>query len=158
MAKIGQQLPAPLWPWGGPRAVRERLVDRAQLDRKNARKKGDPKNPALASAALLESIGPGHSAEELRLPLPPSPSGHEADVEGYLDRAPLLSVAERLAEAQQTALQHGLGALRAAPERVERLKSLLARESSMLELVATVSSDMAEIERRRREETMAEGF
>ncbi len=159
MSKIGGQQPrAPAWPWGGPREVRGKLVDRAQLERKNVRKKGDPKNPALASAALLDSIGPAHSAEELRLPLPPGPAGHDADVEGYLDRGALSTVAERLADAHQDALQRGLGTLRAAPDRVERLKSLLARESSMLELVGGVSNDMAEIERRRREETSTEGY
>lgn len=159
MAKIGGQQPrAPAWPWGGPREVRGKLVDRTQLEQKNVRKKGDPKNPALASTALLDFIGPAHSAEELRLPLPPGPAGHDADVEGYLDRGPLSSVAERLAEANQEALQRGLGSLRAAPERVERLKALLARESQMLDLISSVSGDMAEIERRRREETQAEGF
>jgi hypothetical protein len=158
MAKIGGQPSAPAWPWGGPREVQGKLVQRAQLERKNVRKKGDPKNPALASTALLDSIGPAHSAEEIRLPLPPGPSGHDADLEGYSDRGPLSTVAERMAEAQQDALQRGLGTLRAAPERVERLKSLLARESQMLELVGNVSNDMAEIERRRREETQAEGF
>jgi hypothetical protein len=66
MAKISQQPPAPLWPWGGPRSVRERLVDPKQLDRKS--RKGDPKNPALASAALLEFLAPAHSSEEVRLP------------------------------------------------------------------------------------------
>ena len=159
MAKIGGQQPrAPSWPWGGPKEVRGRLVDRTQLERKNVRKKGDPKNPSLASAALLDSIGPAHSAEEVRLPLPPGPAGHDADVEGYLDRGPLNTVAERMQEAQQESLQRGLGALRAAPDRVERLKSLLAREAQMLELIGTVSNDMAEIERRRREETQAEGY
>jgi hypothetical protein len=61
-------------------------------------------------------------------------------------------------EAQQETLQRGLSTLRAAPDRVERLKSLLAREAQMLELIGTVSNDMAEIERRRREETSAEGY
>ncbi|MDP1828194.1 MAG: hypothetical protein Q8L48_33270 [Archangium sp.] len=159
MAKIGQpQTRAPAWPWGGPQGVREKLVNKAQLDRKNVRKKGDPKNPALASTALLDSIGPASSAEEIRLPMPPSPAGHDSDVEGYLDRGPLNTVAERLAEANQEAMQRGLGAIRAPADRVERLKSLLARESSMLELVGTVSNDMAEIERRRREETIEEGY
>lgn len=157
MAKIGQQQPrAPSWPWGGPREVRGKLVDRAQL--KNVRKKGDPKNPALASASLLDFIGPASSSEEIRLPLPPAPRGHDSDVEGYLDRGPLTTVAERLQEAQQEALQRGLGAIRAPPDRVERLKSLLAREAQMLELVGTVSNDMAEIERRRREEQAEEGY
>lgn len=159
MAKIGGQQPrAPAWPWGGPREVRGKLVDKTQLERKNVRKKGDPKNPALASTALLDFIGPAHSAEEIRLPLPPGPAGHDADVEGYLDRGPLSTVAERMQEAQQETLQRGLGMLRAAPDRVERLKSLLARESSMLQLIGNVSNDMAEIERRRREESSTEGF
>lgn len=159
MAKIGQPQPrAPAWPWGGPREVRGKLVDKTQLERKNVRKKGDPKNPALASTALLDFIGPAHSAEEIRLPLPPGPAGHDADVEGYLDRGPLSTVAERMQEAQQETLQRGLGMLRAAPDRVERLKSLLARESQMLELIGSVSNDMAEIERKRREESSTEGF
>jgi len=145
----------------GPGAARKRFRASSsigQLERKNVRKKGDPKNPSLASAALLDFIGPAHSAEEVRLPLPPGPAGHDADVEGYLDRGPLNTVAERMQEAQQETLQRGLGMLRAAPDRVERLKSLLAREAQMLELIGTVSNDMAEIERRRREETSAEGY
>lgn len=160
MAKIGQpQTPrAPNWPWGGPKEVRGKLVDRAQLEKKNVRKKGDPKNPSLASAALLDSIGPAHSAEEVRLPMPPGPAGHDADLESYTDRGPLSSVAERLSEMNQDVLQRGLGAIRAPAERVDRLKSLLARESQMLELIGGVSNDMAEIERRRREETQAEGY
>lgn len=159
MAKIGGQQPrAPSWPWGGPREVRGKLVDRTQLERKNVRKKGDPKNPALASTALLDFIGPAHSAEELRLPLPPGPAGHDADLEGYSDRGPLNTVAERLSEESQEALQRGLGALRAPADRVERLKALLSRESAMLELVGGVSADMAEIERKRREETAGEGY
>ena len=73
MAKINNQPPkAPLWPWGGPRSVREKLVDPTQFDRKKKLKKtGNPKSPALASAALLDFIGPAHSSEELRLPTPP---------------------------------------------------------------------------------------
>lgn len=159
MAKVGGQQPrAPSWPWGGPREVRGKLVDRAQLERKNVRKKGDPKNPALASAALLDFIGPAHSAEEIRLPMPPGPAGHDADLESYTDRGPLSSVAERMSEANEEALQRGLTTLRAPPDRVERLKSLLAREAQMLDLVNGVSNDMAEIERKRREETIAEGY
>jgi len=158
MAKIGQQQPrAPMWPWGGPRTVRDKLVDRSQIDRKNVRKKGDPKNPALASAALLDFIGPAHSAEELRLPMPVPPGGHDADIEGYSDRPQLQSVAERMNEIRQAALERGFQSLRAAPDRVDRLRSLLQREAQMLELVGTVSADQAEIERRRREETQDEG-
>lgn len=159
MAKIGQQQPrAPMWPWGGPRSVRDKLVDRSQLDRKSVRKKGDPKNPALASAALLDFIGPAHSAEEMRLPMPVPPGGHDADLDGYLDRPQLQSVAERMNEIRQAALERGFQSLRAAPDRVDRLRSLLQREASMLELVGNVSADQAEIERRRREETLEEGY
>jgi len=58
MAKVNQQPPrAPLWPWGGPRSVRDRLVEPRQLDTRKTKKKGDPKNPSLASAALLDFIG-----------------------------------------------------------------------------------------------------
>ena len=158
MAKIGDLPPrAPLWPWGGPRSVREKLVERSQLTTK-ARKKGDPKNPSLASAALLESIGPSHTAEELRLPMPPTPAGPDADVEGFSDRPYLSSVAGRVTEQSQLELGEGLESIRAAPERVDRLKSLLQREASMLELVAIVSSEMAEVERKRREEQAAENY
>jgi hypothetical protein len=157
MAKIGQppSPPAPQWPWGGPRTVRDKLVDRNQLDRKNVRKKGDPKNPSLASAALLDFIGPAHSAEELRLPMPLTPAGHDADLEGFSDRPYLSAAADRSGD-QRAALERGLGALRATPDRVERLKSFLQREAQMLALVSTVSEEMAEIERRRREETAGE--
>jgi hypothetical protein len=134
------------------------LVDRSQLERKNVRKKGDPKNPALASAALLDFIGPAHSAEELRLPMPVPPGGHDADLEGFLDRPHLQSVAERMNERRQAALERGLQSLRAPPERVDRLRSLLQREAAMLELVSTVSREQMEIERRRREETREEGY
>ncbi|MGV3623460.1 MAG: hypothetical protein ACO1OB_21760 [Archangium sp.] len=159
MAKVGGQQPrAPSWPWGGPREVRGKLVDRTQLERKNVRKKGDPKNPALASAALIDFIGPAHSSEELRLPLPPGPMGHDADLESYTDRGPLTSVAERMSEDNEASMQRGLATVRAAPDRLERLKSLLAREAQMLDLVNGVSNDMAEIERKRREETSSEGY
>lgn len=157
MAKIGGQPPrAPAWPWGGPRAVRDKLVDKAQL--KSVRKKGDPKNPALASAALLDFISPAHSADEVRLPMPPMPGGHDADLGGYQDRGHLGTVAERMQEVAQLAMERGLQSLRAAPDRVERLKSLLAREAQMLELVGNINAEMQEIERRRREETTEEGY
>ena len=76
MASIRQQPQAPQWPWGGPQALRSKVVNRGQIEKKGVKKKGDPKNPALASTALLDFIGPAHSAEELRLPLPPMPAGH----------------------------------------------------------------------------------
>jgi hypothetical protein len=159
MAKINPNLPrAPAWPWGGPRSVREKLVDPAQLDRKKAKKKGDPKNPALASAALLDFIGPPHSAEELRLPLPPMPEGHEADTAALLDGPQLESVAGRSTDDQRRLLDRALAGLKAAPDRVERLKALLQREAQMLTLVGRISDEMKEIDRRRREEQREEGF
>jgi hypothetical protein len=154
MAKIGQPPPpppAPQWPWGGPRSVRDKLVDRTQLERKNVRKKGDPKNPSLASASLLDFIGPAHSAEELRLPMPVLPGGHDADLSGFNDRPHLAAAGDRLAE-QQALIDRSLPALRAAPDRIERLKSFLQREGLMLDLVGKVTDEMREIERLRREE------
>jgi 3',5'-cyclic AMP phosphodiesterase CpdA len=145
-----------MWPWGAPSTVRDKIVNRAQVEKQGLRKKGDPKNPALASSALLDSIAPAHSAEELRLPMPVLPGGHDADVESFLDRPFLSNVSERLSDEQQSALERGLGALKAPPERVDRLKSLLQREQQMLQLVGNVSSDISEIERRRREEQSGE--
>jgi hypothetical protein len=157
MAKVGQQPKAPAWPWGGPRSVRDKLVDPTQVGTK-AKKKGDPKNPALASAALLDFIGPAHSAEALRLPMPPVPAGHDSDLEGFLDRPYVSTVAERMSEYRQAELERGMTAVRAAPERVDRLRSLLEREGQMLNLVSTVAEAMIEIERRRREEQAEEAF
>lgn len=159
MAKINPNIPrGPAWPWGGPTTVREKLVNRAQLEKKNVRKKGDPKNPSLASAALIDSISPAHSAEELRLPMPPAPAGHDADLESYTDRPQLSTVAERAQDEQRSRLDAGLQAIKAPPDRVDRLKSLLARENQMLQLVGTLSDDMEEIQRRMREEQREEGF
>jgi hypothetical protein len=157
MAKIGSPPPQAQWPWGGPKELKGRLVNSAQLERKNVKKKGDPKNPALASAALINSIGPAHSADELRLPMPPGPMGHDADVESFLDRPHLSNVAERANENQKQNLERGFQTLKAAPDRVDRLKSLLQREGQMLELVGHVSNEMADVERRRRMEQIEEG-
>ena len=158
MAKINNQPPkAPLWPWGGPRAVREKLVDPSQLDRKK-RKVGNPKNPALASAALLDFIGPAHSSEELRLPTPPNPKGHDADLEGFSDRPYLGSVAGRGDGEQRQLLERSMSRINAAPDRMERLKGLLQRESQMLALVGQVHAEVQEIQRRMREEQQDEGY
>jgi hypothetical protein len=159
MAKINHSPPAPLWPWGGPRSVRERLVEPGQLDRKKkAGKKGDPKNPALASAALLEFIGPAHSSEELRLPIPPHPDGHDADLEGFQDRQFLQTVAKRNASESRRALDRGLARLNAPQDRIDRLRALVGREAQMLSLVAQLCDEVAEIQRRIREEQKHEGY
>ncbi len=160
MAKINQQPPrAPLWPWGGPRSVRERLVDPKQLER--AKKKGrtsDPKNPALASAELLDFIGPAHSSDELRLPLPPPPKGHDADLAAFNDRPFLGSVSERAGEAQTLALEENLARIQAAPERLDRMRALIAREQQMVELVGELTREVDEIQRRMREEQKEMGY
>ena len=158
MAKINNQPPrAPLWPWGGPNSVREKLVNPAQLDRKK-RKVGNPKNPALASAALLDFIGPAHSSEEIRLPSPPHPKGHDADLEGMSDRPYLGSVAGRGDTEQRQLLERSLGRINAPPDRMDRLKGLLQREAQMLSLVGQVHSEVQEIQRRMREEQQDEGY
>ena len=157
MAKINNQPPrAPLWPWGGPRSVREKLVDPSQLNRK--KKAGNPKNPALASAALLDSIGPAHSSEELRLPTPPNPRQNDAPLEGFSDQPHLESVAERAEGDQRQMLERGLARISAPPDRMDRLKALLQREAQMLTLVGHVHEEVQEIHRRIREEQQDEGY
>ena len=160
MAKINQQPPrVPLWPWGGPKTVRERLVDPAQLDR--ARKKGrksDPKNPALPSAELMDFIAPPHSSEELRLPLPPHPKGHDADLAAFQDRPHLEAAADRAGQEQTRAIEKQLAKLNAPADRVERLKALLQREQQMMNLVTAMNQDLDEIQRRIKEEQKDSGF
>ncbi len=158
MAKINSQPPrTPLWPWGGPRSVREKLVDPSQFERKK-RKAGNPKSPALASAALLDFIGPAHSSEELRLPTPPHPEGHDADLESPSDRPFLGSVAGRAEDEQRQRLERGLARINAPPERMDRLKGLLQREAQMLSLVGQLHEEVLEIQRRMREEQQDQGY
>jgi hypothetical protein len=159
MAKINNQPPkTPLWPWGGPRSVREKLVDPSQLSRAKAKKTGNAKNPALASAALLDFIGPAHSSEELRLASPPTPRGNDAPLEGFSDRPHLETVAERNEMDQRRLLERGLSRINAPPDRMERLKSLLQREAQMLALVSHMHSEVEEIQRRMREEQKEQGY
>jgi hypothetical protein len=160
MAKINSQPPrVPLWPWGGPRSVRERLVDPAQLERaKKKGRTGDPRNPALASSELLDFIGPAHSSDELRLPMPPLPRGHDADLTAFNDRPHLQSVVDRAGEEQTRQLEKNLGRVQAPPDRLERLRALLAREQQMLDLVGELSREVEEIQRRMREEQKEMGY
>jgi len=160
MAKINQNPPrVPMWPWGGPRSVRERLVEPSQFDRKKAaRKAGNPKNPALASAALLDFIGPAHSADELRLPLPPYPEGHDADLEAYQDRQNLQSAAEKLDPEERRAIDRALARLPISPERLDRMKALLGREGQMLALVEQLHDEISQIYRKMREEQNEEAY
>jgi hypothetical protein len=73
------------------------------------KKKGDPKNPSLASAALLDFIGPAHSAEELRLPMPADAPRGMTPTSRVFSTVPYLStVAERHERAPQA--EHWSGA------------------------------------------------
>ena len=154
MAKINNGPPQmPQWPWGTPGQVRSRLVDRAAVvDTKRKGRKGDPKNPALPSAALLDSIGPAHGADELRLPQPPMPEGHEADVQAFSDREQLSDLVQQAGSGLHEPLERGLSRITAPPDRVERLKGLLQREAQMLDLLGRMTSDLDEIQRRIRDE------
>lgn len=159
MAIINNQPPkAPLWPWGGPKSVRERLVDPSQLDRKKKARAGNPKNPALASAALMDFIGPAHSAEEMRLPLPPYPGGNDAPLEGFTEQPHLQSVAARAEEGQMLALERCLARVNASPERKERLMAVLQREAKMLEFVGKVASEVEYVRRCMKQEQQTEGY
>lgn len=160
MAKINQGPPQPLWPWGGEKQVRERLVNPAQVNRtKKNEKKGDPKKPALASSALIDSIGPAHSAEELRLPLPPNPQQHGgALLEAFQDRPALGSVAGRGEDGSRQQLERNFSMIQASPERLDRLKALLNAEGAMLQLVGQLNEEMQEIQRRIRMEQAGEGY
>jgi hypothetical protein len=150
---------APMWPWGGPRSIRERLVDPTQFDKKKKLKKlGNPKNPSLASMALLDWIGPGHTAEEMRLPLPPFPEGHDADLEGRNDLPNLGQVAERGSPQERQTLERNLARINVPQDRLERMKALLSRESQMLGLIGHLSEDMKEINRKMKEEQAGEGI
>jgi hypothetical protein len=157
MAQIKQPPLGPRWPWGGPRSVRERLVDPAQLERRKT-KKGDPKNPPLASAALMDFIGPAHSSEELRLPLPPQPPGMEAELQGFSDRPHLQTALHRAGEEQTRALERRLSRLSVPADRLGRLQALMRGEEQMLELLRDLNQDVEEIQRRIREELREEGY
>ncbi|MFN7130921.1 MAG: hypothetical protein ACK4N5_02490 [Myxococcales bacterium] len=157
MAKIGQPR-IPVWPWGGPRSVREKLVDPAQFDRKRRKKVGDPKRPALASAELLEFMGPGHASDEVRLPPPPSPYADGArEITPFPDRAFTREVVSHGDEASQRALDAAFARISAAPDKLERMKSLLQREAQMLSLLKDLQSDTEAIIEMMKREYKANG-
>ncbi|MGC4121955.1 MAG: hypothetical protein QM765_46720 [Myxococcales bacterium] len=161
MAKVGdpQSSRIPLWPWGGPRSIREKLVDPAQFDRKKkAKKLGDPKRPPLASAALLEFMGPGHTSDELRLPPPPSPFGQGTEeLTPFPDRAFTRTVVERGADGSRKALDAALGRVTVAPDKLERMKAVINREAQMLSLLGKVQADTDEVIERMKQEYKANG-
>ena len=158
--RIGNPNPnaAAFWPWPGN--VREKIVERNQLvDRKKAKKKlGDPKNPPLASAALLDFMGPGHTSEELRFPAPISPRAGEPRTSEESALPALENLFDRGGEQATAGLSRELGRLGVPADRLERLKALLQRETSMLQVMGRLQGDLAEIQRRMREETKNKGF
>ena len=160
MANINQRPPQPpYWPWGPRRTVRERLVDLKQLrDRQLARKKGDPKNPPLASAELIDFMGPGHSSDAVRLPPPPLPIELEAEVGGEVGLATLKTLADRAGEEKNQPLSRNLSSVNATPERVDRMQALLRCESDMLSLMGNLHQAAQHVENMRREETKDEGY
>ena len=155
---INNRPPAPYWPWGGRRTIREKLVSIEQLERKQRLRKGDAKNPPLASAALLEFIGPGHTSEELRLPEPEIPVELEAQLGGEVGLSVLKGIADRSQQGQQKGMERGLAQVKASPERMDRMRSLLQRESDMLGLMSNLHDQVSQIEAKRREESSDEGF
>lgn len=159
MSKVGNQQPQSFWPWGGPRSIREKLVDPAQFDRKKkAKKLGDPKRPALASAELLEFMGPGHTSDELRLPPPPSPFGQGTEeLVPFPDRAFTRQVVDRGGEGTKRALEAALTRVAVAPDKLERMRAVINREAQMLALLGKVQSDTDEIIERMKQEYKANG-
>lgn len=157
MAKIGQPN-IPVWPWGGPRSVREKLVDPTQFERKRRKKLGDPKRPSLASAALLEFMGPGRTSDELRLPPPPSPFGDGSrELTPFPDRSFTRQVVERGDEGERRNLDAALARVTVAPEKLERMRAVVQREGLMLALLGQVQAETDEIIERMKEEYKAGG-
>jgi hypothetical protein len=146
-----------MWPWGGAKNVQEKLVKASQLKSRRANRKGDPKALPLASAALLEFIGPARSSEELRLPAPPMPWERDPS-NSFSEHENLEQALERSSPESSKQLQKQLLMLQVPADRLERLKSMLAYEESMLQLVGEVSGSIREIERLRREEQQEEGY
>jgi len=149
---------AAYWPWSAN--VREKIVERNQLiDRKKAKKKGgDPKNPPLASAALLEFMGPGHTSEELRFPAPISPRQGDARTSEESALPALENVLERGSDSANQGIAKEIQRLGVPADRMERLRGLLQREAGMLQVMGRLSTDLAEIHRRIRDENKDKGY
>jgi len=147
-----------MWPWGGAKNVQEKLVRTSQLkSRRTSSRKKDPNALPLASAALLAFIGPANSSEELRLPAPPMPWEKDTS-QAFSEREGLAQALERSTPESSRQLQQQLLTLHVPAERLERLKSMLAYEASMLALVGEVSGSIEAIERLRKEEQKEEGY
>ena len=120
--------------------------------------KGDPKNPPLASSALLEFMGPGHTSEELRFPGPVSPRSGEPRLQEDGGLGDIESLLDHAGESANKSLARELSQLNVPADRLERLKGLLQREAGMLQVMGRLQSDVAEITRRMKDETKGRGF
>jgi hypothetical protein len=67
-------------------------------------------------------------------------------------------VAERSDDEARGRLERNLASIKAPPDRIDRLKALLSREASMLQLIGKVHEEVEEIHRRRMDEQKEEGF
>ena len=65
---------------------------------------------------------------------------------------------ERAAGEERSALEQNLTAVKAPPDRIDRLKALLSREGQMLQLVNQVHQEVEEIHKRRMAEQKTEGL
>lgn len=148
---------SPVWPWGGPRSVRDRLVDPSVFDRKRRRKSGDPKSPALASADLLDFIGPGHTSDELRLPMPPGYGDGGEEFRPFPDRALTAEICEMGNEQARRDLETALKRLPLPPERHAYVMAMLGREARMLDLLERTQADVDEVVERMKSEYKANG-
>lgn len=159
MARIGDPASsgAPVWPWGAPRNVRERLVDPSVFDRKKRRKSGDPKSPALASADLLDFIGPGHTSDELRLPMPPGYEDGSEDFRPFPDRELTAELCSQGSEEARGVLAQAVKSLALPPERQARVMAMLGREARMLAVLGHIQKEVDEIVDRMKAELKVTG-
>ena len=163
---IGQQGTPPgaaarpwsLWPGGGVRSVREKLGDPTQFEKKR-RKRGDPRTPSLASHELLEFMGTGHSSEELRLPLPPTPygDGEGAEPTYFPDRAFTRSAIDRGSSNLKQGLETALSRINVAPDKLDRMRAIIQREAQMIALASKVQDQVDEIIEKMKVEHKANG-
>jgi hypothetical protein len=148
---------APVWPWGGPRSVRDRLVNPSAFERKRRRKSGDPKSPALASTDLLDFIGPGHTSDELRLPMPPGYGDGSEEFRPFPDRELTAEICELGSAESRGELESALKRLALPPERHAYVMGMLEREARMLEVLERIQADVDEVVERMKAECKANG-
>ena len=79
------------------------------------------------------------------------PGGHDGDLESFREREHLGAALGRDSGELRAQLERGLATVKVAPDRLERLKGLLAREGQMLTLVKQLKDEVDEIERLRRQ-------